>query len=156
MTGFDELPAEQPAAPEADQPGTGSESATAWGDVVRAMDQLGSSVAAWAKAVKDDPENRERARQVQEKLEGFGKQVGEAFDAAARSDFAQHVSSAAVAAGDAAKDVARKFTDEAASSVADALRSASESIRKVAERQKADGEQAETPESPGQPDDYVP
>lgn len=179
MTEYDTTPgAPIPVPEEPEQPEAGRESAAAWSDVLRALDDLGTSVSAWINAVKDDPETRRRAREMQEKLEGYGRQVGETFDAAARSDFARQVSSAAMAAGDVAVDTARKVGDEAAKQVAGAVRSVSETIKQAAEERAAKqaeegsattvkveatpepapytGEEPPAPAPHGAPDDYVP
>lgn len=117
-----------------------------WPDVVRSLDELGRAVTAWASAVRDDPENRTRVKELQEHLEVMGRQVGEVADSAMRSDVAKQVGSAFVATGEVVASTAKRVSDEVSPFVASAFRTAAESIRDAAQR--IEQRTAEAPSEP--------
>jgi hypothetical protein len=151
MTEFDNAPEEQEPTAAPQEGAAAAESASAWSDVMKALDELGASVSAWAKAVKDDPETRRRASELQQKLDEFGRQLSDTFDAASRSEVAHHVTSAAVAAGEVVVETARKLGDEAAPRMAAAFRAVGDSIRKATEERTGGGtsQDAEKSEAAG-------
>jgi len=154
---------ESPSEPIHTDPVSGSESGTgersgldeAWSDVTESLDELGKAVGAWARSVKDDPQNRRRATELKDGLEGVGRQIGDAVDSASKTDFAQSVGNVAVKTGDIVIDSAKRVGDEVAPALASAFKSAAVGLRQAAERmeQKAARPTAvvETPAPASQP-----
>lgn len=135
----DEKTAVETPAPEA------APQADPWTDVVRSLDDFGRAVTAWVSAVREDPDNRRRAKELQSQLDAVGRQIGDSVDAAVRSDVAQQMGSAAMATGEVMIGTAKRVGDEVSPFVASALRSAAEGIRGAAERIEAKA----TQEGPG-------
>ncbi len=128
--------------PDSQQAKADADAREAWNEVVRSLDELGKAVGQWANAVKDDPENRRRARHVQDKLADVGKDIGTAADRATKTDFAQQVGAAAVAAGDIAVGSVRRVGEEVGPHLADAFRSLAEVIRGAADKVDRQPEQS--------------
>lgn len=105
-----------------------------WEDVKRSLDELASAMTKWATAVKDDPENRRQAREIQERFETMGRDMGKAIDSAADSDFVRGMTDAAGKAGEAVVDAARTVGREVRPFMATAFRTAAEGMRVVAEK----------------------
>lgn len=158
MTEYDTTPGlpvptplpEEPVTPPAEEPAQAD-----WGDVFKSVDELAAEITRWARSMADNPENRRRARELQARLEGLGRQIGDGVESAAKSEFAKEVSSVAVAAGDAAIDTARRVGDQVLPRVADAMHSAADNIRRNREEreQRREAEPAAAATS-GMPDDY--
>lgn len=132
MTDYENAPGV--SAPEPPEAETGQRKDDAWSEVVSSLDELGRSVTIWARSVKDDPENRQRARQLQEGLENAGRQIGEVIDTAAKSDFGQQLGQAALKTGDVVIDSTRRVVDEVVPHLAGAFKSAAEGLRVTAEK----------------------
>lgn len=113
---------------------TAQRPAESWAEVVRSLDDLATAVTGWAAAMRDDPENRRRVKQLQQQLEGVGKQIGEAADAAAKSDFVKQVGEAAVTTGEVVFDSAKRFSGQVAPYISSTLQTAAEGIRDAAKR----------------------
>lgn len=119
--------------PIASEPGAEpSASREAWGQVVSSLDDLGKAVATWAKSMTDTRENRQRAVELKQTLQGFGKQIGDAVEDAAQSDIAQHLGKAATGTGEVIVDAARRFGEEVAPHLAGAFKSAADGVKSVA------------------------
>lgn len=121
-----------------------------WAEVKRSLDELGAAMTKWAAAVKDDPENRRQAREIKERFESMGKDMGRVIDSAADSDFARDMGSAAGKAGEALVDAARVVGREVRPFMATAFRTAAEGMRVVAEKvdDSAARRAAATPQTP--------
>ena len=129
----------QPSEPEptgasSAQTDEGERQAGAWDDVADALNDLGKAVTTWAAAFKDDPETRRHAGDLQQGFERLGRQMGDALDSVAESDFGRSVAQAAGRAGTAMGDAARKAGDQVSPFVVSTLRGASEGIRRAADR----------------------
>lgn len=123
----------------------------AWRDVLAQLDELGRAVADWAKAAVDDPDNRRRAAELKERLDGVGRELGEAADRAVGSDVGQSFKEAADKTGEAFKAAGERFSEEVAPKLADALKRAADSIGDAADRVRDRAAGAETPGTPAAP-----
>lgn len=122
-------------AASAASPGASSQRpADSWAEVVRSLDDLATAVTGWAGAMRDDPDNRRRVKQLQQQLENVGHQIGEAADAAAKSDFVKQVGEAAATTGEAVFDTAKRFSGQVAPYISSTLQTAAEGIRDAAKR----------------------
>lgn len=162
---------EPPAAPEdasgapAPEGAEPSESAAkeAWDGVVRSLDDLGHAVTSWAKSATNTAENRLKATQLKEQLEGVGRRIGDVVDSASKTDFAQHVGKAASGTGEVIMDAARKFGEDVGPHLAGAFRSAADSVMSVGRKRPEESEESgseapreEPPAPPAPPTDYIP
>lgn len=138
-----------PADTEASEPR--STAGDAWRDVLAQLDELGRAVADWAKAAVDDPENRRRAAELKERLDGVGRDLGEAADRAVGSEVGQSFKEAADKTGEAFKAAGERFSEEVAPKLADALKRAADSIGDAADRVRERAAGAEVPETPAAP-----
>ena len=120
----------------------------AWRDVLAQLDELGRAVANWAKAAVDDPENRRRAAELKERLDGVGRDLGEAADRAVGSEVGQSFKEAAEKTGEAFKVAGERFSEEVAPKLADALKRAADSMGDAADRMRDRAAGTETPEAP--------
>lgn len=120
----------QPVEEKAD-PQTGT---AEWDELKSSLDDLASSLTKWATAVRDDPENRRQARELKERLEQMGRDMGKAIDTAAESDLMRDLGGAAGKAGEAVVDAARAVGREVRPFMATAFRAAAESMRVVAQK----------------------
>jgi hypothetical protein len=136
--------------------------AGAWDDVAHALNDLGQAVTAWAGAFRDDPETRRHASELKSGFERMGRQMGDALDSVAGSDFGRSVASAANKAGAAMNDAARRAGDQVSPFVVTTLRGAADGIQRAADRlerraeevgaRAAEGEPEPTPEAPEVPE----
>lgn len=143
----EETVAEEATAPDAgapsddaqgDQTATERVSDAAWKDVLAQLDGLAEAAGRWTRAAVDDPENRERARELRDHIEQMANNVGDTIDGAVSdakaTDVGDAFKDAAVKTGDAFKTVGAAFTNEVAPKMATAFRSAAEGMNRAAER----------------------
>lgn len=130
------IPDPQPEAGQTQNEGaTGADPAeNAWAEVVHSVEHLGKAVAEWGASLKDDPKNRQRAEHLKERLEGVGREIGDAVEDVAKSDVAQDIGKAATSVGRALADTAKRVGDEVSPHVAGAFKSVAEGLRDAAER----------------------
>jgi len=154
MTEYETTPGVDIPEPVDETPGAkdeGARGAEAWEQVMRSFDDLGKSVSGWANAVKDDPANRKRAEELRAGLEDMGKQVGVAVDRATKSDFAEHVGSAATTTGGIFFDSAKRFGEEVGPHVAGAMVAVADGLRDAIEGLRARTTSSAQPAPPAEP-----
>ena len=108
---------------------TGPTSGDAWREVAARLDDLGDAITRWARATKDDPDNRRRATELKERIEAMGRQIG-----------------------DVLKQAGGRFSEEVAPRMASAFDAAADKLRDAAER----SEQKEASESEPEPEPEAP
>lgn len=123
-----------------------------WKEVVRSLDDFGSAVTEWGAAVRDDPENRRRMKELQASLESMGKSVGEMADSAVKSDVGKEMRSAFVATGEVVASSAKRVTDEVSPFVAGAFRTAAGIMHEAAQRIEKKATESGTVSGPAQVD----
>lgn len=105
-----------------------------WKEVVRSLDDFGRAVTEWGEAVRDDPDNRRRMKELQSSLESMGRSIGDMADSAAKSDVAKEMGAAFVATGEVMVSSAKRVTDEVSPFVASAFRTAASVMHEAAVR----------------------
>ena len=141
---------------------TASPANSAWSEVLEQLDALGDAIGRWTTAAVNDPDNRERARELKEHVERIASKAGDAIDSAsesaAKSDVGQAFKDAAGKTGEAFKTVGTRFSEEVAPKMASAFRGAADKLHQAADRMEyseAPGDQgtdASGPAGPGQAD----
>jgi len=118
-------PAGEPAA------GSGGEE---WRAVVAELNALGEAISRWVKAAVADEDNKRRAAEFRERLDGFATKVGEVAKDATDSDVGRSFKEAADKTGEAFKQAGGKISEEAAPKAATAFRGFADKLRDAAER----------------------
>lgn len=113
-----------------------------WKEVVRSLDDFGRAVTEWGEAVREDPDNRRRMKELQSLLESMGKSIGEMADSASKSDVAKEMGAAFVATGEVVVSSAKRVTDEVSPFVATAFRTAASVMHEAAVRIEKKGSSA--------------
>ena len=122
----------------AEETGTERVADAAWRDVIAQLDGLAEAAGRWTRAAVDDPENRERARELRDHIEQMAADVGDTIDGAVNdaraSDVGQSFKDAASKTGEAFKTAGAAFTNEVAPRMASAFRGAAEGMNRAAEK----------------------
>ncbi len=123
----------------------------AWHDVIAQLDGLAEAAGRWTRAAVDDPENRQRAKELRDHIEQMANDVGDTIDGAISdakaADVGQSFKDAAGKTGDAFKTAGAAFTNEVAPRMATAFRRAAEGMNRAAEKMER------TPPPPPPPTD---
>jgi hypothetical protein len=110
----------------------------AWRDVIDQLDGLAEAAGRWTRAAVDDPENRQRAKELRDHIEKMAGEVGDTIDDAVSdakaADAGQAFKDAATKTGDAFKTAGAAFTNEVAPRMASAFRGAAEGMNRAAEK----------------------
>jgi len=118
-------------APDAE---TTSEAAAAWRAVVAELDTLGEAIGRWAKAAVNDPDNKRRADELSDRLEGIVSSVGTAVKGAAEGEVGQSFKEAADKTGEAFKTAGEKISEEVGPKLAGAFKTMGDKLRGAAEK----------------------
>jgi len=120
-----------------------------WRAVVAELNALGDAISRWVKAAVADEDNKRRAAEFRERLDGFATKVGEVAKDATDSDVGRSFKEAADKTGEAFKQAGEKISDEAAPKAATAFRGFADKLREAAERlEKQAVEKGENQSSP--------
>lgn len=129
-----------------------SEAAAAWREVLDGLESLGVAIGRWTKAAVDDPENRERADELSDKLEGFVTEVGSTVKRAVDSEVGESFREAAGKTGEAFRQAGERISEEVGPKLAGAFKSAATRLGEAAQRMEdraattSDGDTSQTAE----------
>ena len=126
------------AGADPDETGTERVADAAWRDVIAQLDGLAEAAGRWTRAAVDDPENRQRAKELRDHIEQMANDVGDTVDGAISdakaADVGQSFKDAASKTGDAFKTAGAAFSNEVAPRMASAFRGAAEGMNRAAEK----------------------
>lgn len=108
-----------------------------WRDVLTQIEALGDAVGRWASASMNDPDNRRRAEELKDTLEGMGRTVGDTVDKATKTEVGQTAANAAKQAGETIRDMGEKFGQEVGPHIIGAFKAAADGLKNAAERMEA-------------------
>jgi len=108
----------------------------AWRDVLAQVDGLAEAAGRWTRAAVDDPQNRQRAKELRDHIEQMARSVGDTIDGAVSdataSDVGQSFKDAAGKTGVAFKTAGAAFANEVAPRMASAFRGAADQMNGAA------------------------
>lgn len=111
-----------------------SEAAAAWREVLDGLESLGAAIGRWTKAAVDDPENRQRAEELSDKLEGLVTEVGSTVKRAVDSEVGESFREAAGKTGEAFRQAGERISEEVGPKLAGAFKSAATRLGEAAQR----------------------